>query len=96
MDRSENSRHKTDEGIPDGREKRSGCGRILGIAGDFTEKWLSKLGYVVGKHPAYFLVIPPLCCAIFLTSFQSLKGAENVLETFLPTDRRTKVKIHSC
>lgn len=56
------------------------------IFGKNLQKLMYNLGYLIGKWPSYFIIIPLFMCLLFATGLQNIKYETNVDYLFLPSD----------
>ena len=63
------------------------CAAVLD---DQLKKWFSKLGYFIGKHPLYFILIPPLFFLAFAKDLRNIVETTDIEELYSPSNGLAK------
>jgi hypothetical protein len=59
------------------------CAAVLD---DQLTKWFSKLGHLIGTHPLYFLLIPPLLFLAFAKDLRDIVETTDIERLFSPSN----------
>lgn len=70
----------------------SNCFNVLNLA---LSKTFYKIGYIVGKYPSYFLIVPFFISILGLSGFQRIHLENDSEFLFIPSDSNTKVAINT-
>lgn len=61
---------------------------MANLLGKRLSRQMYNLGYLIGKHPSHFLIVPFFICFLFATGLQNIKFIKDYDQLYLPSKSR--------